>query len=46
MQKISRIYVGSYGIDLAWYDGVTFDLTDPTTGEPTDTILNLSLIHI
>lgn len=41
MQKISRIYVGSYGIDGAWYDGVTFDLTDPATGEPTDTILNL-----
>lgn len=41
MQKISRIYVGSYGIDGAWYDGVTFDLTDPETGEPTDTILNL-----
>lgn len=41
MQKISRIYVGSYGIDMAWYDGVTFDLTDPATGEPTDTILNL-----
>ncbi|WP_407278213.1 hypothetical protein U5817_17260 [Aromatoleum evansii] len=41
MQKISRIYVGSYGADMAWYDGVTFDLTDPATGEPTDTILNL-----
>ncbi|WP_273432021.1 hypothetical protein [Chitinibacter tainanensis] len=41
MQKISRIYVGGYGIDMAWYDGVTFDLTDPATGEPTDTILNL-----
>lgn len=41
MQKISRIYVGNYGIDMAWYDGVTLDMTDPTTGEPTDTILNL-----
>jgi hypothetical protein len=41
MQKISRIYVGGYGVDMAWYDGVTFDLTDPDTGEPTDTILNL-----
>lgn len=41
MQKISRIYVGGYGVDMAWYDGVTFDLTDPATGEPTDTILNL-----
>jgi len=41
MQKISRIYVGNYGADMAWYGGVTFDLTDPVTGEPTDTILNL-----
>ncbi|MBP4046405.1 hypothetical protein [Chromobacterium violaceum] len=41
MQKISRIYVGNYGIDEAWYDGVTLDITDPDTGEPTDTILNL-----
>lgn len=41
MQKISRIYVGSYGANMAWYDGVTLDLTDPDTGDPTDTILNL-----
>ncbi len=41
MQKISRIYVGGYGASMAWYDGVTLDLTDPDTGEPTDTILNL-----
>lgn len=41
MQKISRIYVGNYGASMAWYDGVTLDLTDPATGEPTDTILNL-----
>jgi hypothetical protein len=40
MQKITRIYVGNYGINMAWYDGVTFDLTD-RDGEPTDTILNL-----
>ena len=41
MQKISRIYVGNYGIDMAWYDGILFDLTAPETGEPTDTIINL-----
>lgn len=41
MQKISRIYVGNYGIDMAWYDGTVFDMTDPETGKPTDTIINL-----
>lgn len=41
MQKISRIYVGNYGIDMAWYDGIVFDMTDPDSGEPTDTIINL-----
>ncbi len=41
MQKITRIYVGNYGIDMAWYDGIVFDMTDPDTGEPTDTIINL-----
>ena len=41
MQKITRIYVGNYGVDMAWYDGITFDLTDPDTSEPTDTIINL-----
>lgn len=41
MQKITRIYVGNYGIDMAWYDGITFDLTDPDDGDPTDTIINL-----
>lgn len=41
MQKISRIYVSNYGIDMAWYDGILFDLTAPETGEPTDTIINL-----
>lgn len=41
MQKITRIYVGNYGVDMAWYDGITFDLTDPDNGEPTDTIINL-----
>lgn len=41
MQKISRIYVGNYGIKLAWYDGQLFDLRDPESGEATDTIINL-----
>lgn len=41
MQKITRIYVGNYGIDMAWYDGIIFDMTDPETGDPTDTIINL-----
>lgn len=41
MQKITRIYVGNYGIDMAWYDGITFDLTDPDDKAPTDTIINL-----
>lgn len=41
MQKISRIYIGNCGIDLAWYDGVLLDLMDPETGEPTDALLNL-----
>lgn len=41
MQKITRIYVGNYGIDMAWYDGIVFDMTDPDSGEPTDTIINL-----
>lgn len=41
MQKISRIYVGNYGIKLAWYDGQLFDLRDPETGDATDTIINL-----
>ncbi|PKO49079.1 MAG: hypothetical protein CVU31_02045 [Betaproteobacteria bacterium HGW-Betaproteobacteria-4] len=41
MQKITRVYVGNYGIDMAWYDGIVFDMTDPETGAPTDTIINL-----
>jgi hypothetical protein len=41
MQKITRIYVGNYGIDMAWYDGIVFDMTDPETQKPTDTIINL-----
>lgn len=41
MQKIARIYVGNYGVNAAWYDGVIFDLTDPNTALPADTIINL-----
>ena len=41
MQKISRIYLGNCGYTTAWYDGVTLDLTDPDSGLPTDTIINL-----
>lgn len=41
MQKISRIYIGSAGFDTCWYDGVTFNLVDPNTGQPTDVIINL-----
>jgi hypothetical protein len=41
MQKIARIYLGGTGYTAAWYDGVTFDLVDRHTGEPTDVIINL-----
>lgn len=41
MQRIARIYLGSTGYTAAWYDGVTFDLVDRYTGEPTDVIINL-----
>lgn len=41
MQKITRIYLGNYGVQSAWYDGITFSLGDPATGLPTDTIINL-----
>lgn len=41
MQKISRIYIGNCGYSGAWYDGLTFDLTDPETDLPSDVILNL-----
>lgn len=41
MQKISRIYLGNCGFHTAWYDGITFDLVDPDTGEASDTVLNL-----
>lgn len=41
MQRIARIYLGSTGYTAAWYDGVTFDLVDRYSGEPTDVIINL-----
>jgi hypothetical protein len=41
MQKISRIYLGNCGYKAAWYDGITFDLVNPSTRLPTDTIINL-----
>lgn len=41
MQKISRIYLGNCGYRTAWYEGMTFELTDPDSGQPTDTLINL-----
>lgn len=41
MQKISRIHLANCGFRTAWYEGITFDLTEPGTGLPTDTIINL-----
>lgn len=41
MQKITRIYVGNYGINASWYDGIIIDLTDPETALPTDALINL-----
>ncbi|WP_321912304.1 coiled-coil domain-containing protein [Burkholderia cepacia] len=41
MQTISRIYLANCGYRTAWYEAVTFDLTDPGTALPTDTIINL-----
>jgi hypothetical protein len=41
MQKISRIHLGNCGYRTAWYEGMTFELTDPDTGQPTDTLINL-----
>ncbi|MEG2155195.1 MAG: hypothetical protein RRY41_09470 [Burkholderiaceae bacterium] len=40
-QRISRIHVANYGPPAAWYEGITLDLTDPASGLPCDTILNL-----
>lgn len=41
MQKISRIHLANCGFRTAWYEAVTFNLTEPGTGLPTDTIINL-----
>lgn len=41
MQRMSRIYLGHCGYRTAWFDGEILPLTDPVTGEPTDTILHL-----
>ena len=41
MQKITRIYVGNYGVNAAWYDGLIFDLTDAMTKDATDALINL-----
>ena len=41
MQKISRIHLGNCGYRTAWYEGTTFELTDPDSGQPTDTLINL-----
>jgi len=41
MKKISSIYLGNCGYTTAWYDGITLNLVNPDTDEPTDTIFNL-----
>ncbi|CAD7381856.1 coiled-coil domain-containing protein [Xanthomonas arboricola] len=41
MQKISRLHLGNCGYRTAWYEGMTFELTDPDSGHPTDTLINL-----
>ncbi|AXE92702.1 hypothetical protein [Paraburkholderia terricola] len=41
MQKISRIHLGNCGYRTAWYEGMTFELTDPDSGQPIDTLINL-----
>lgn len=41
MQCMLRIYVAHCGFRSAWYDSLLIPLTDPVTGEPTDTILHL-----
>lgn len=41
MQKISRILVSRFGFATGWYDGLMFDLRDPETHQPTDTVFNL-----
>jgi len=41
MYKVTRIYLGNVGHDLAWYEGVDIPFTDAQTGDPTHTIFNL-----
>jgi hypothetical protein len=41
MQTITRMHLASCGFRTAWYDGITFNLTDPDTELPTDTLINL-----
>jgi hypothetical protein len=41
MQKIARIHLANCGFRTAWFEAVTFNLTEPGTGLPTDTIINL-----
>lgn len=41
MQRISRMHVSHFGSPTAWYDNHVFDLNDPDTDEPTDTVFNL-----
>lgn len=41
MQRITRIYLAGCGYRTAWHEGNIIPLTDPATGEPTDTILQL-----
>lgn len=41
MQKILRIHLANCGFRTAWYEAVTFNLTEQGTGLPTDTIINL-----
>lgn len=41
MQQLARLYVSQFGTDTAWYDHHLFELTDPESGRPTDTIFHL-----
>jgi len=39
--RISRIYVDRFGSPTSWYEGMTFDLCEPVTGEAIDSCMNL-----
>lgn len=41
MQRIARIYVDRFGSPTGWYEQTLFDLVDPDTGIPVDSIINL-----